>query len=299
MNLEPFKTHLKVTYNSEKTIENYYGYVERFFRFATELNKDNIEAFVLDLKTRNKSQCAIDLFLSAIKKYMDFTGTEVKLPKYRGRKRKKDHPHLLEDDIKKVVQNSTVLWPCDYREREFVITLMFYSGLRPSEVLKLSGDDIDFKKIIIHVREGKGQKDRKVRILNKGLYDILYQRRESKKLCGLTYKEIYGTLKKIQKFLKLKESLEPRTLRRSFANFCLSNGIEPHELQVMMGHESIDTTMMYTKLNEDKLDIKCKNILNGISNDDQETKIKAILKELGVDLDPAKLEILIRLLKGL
>lgn len=131
------------------------------------------------------------------------------------------------------------------------------TGLRVSEVCRLKADDIDGKRGLIHVRLGKGRKDRYV-MLPERLYRALrgYWARVRptegwlfpgrKTGMHLHPKTVNGALKDAVRATKLKKRVTTHTLRHSFATHLLELGTDIRIIQALLGHESIRTTQGYT-----------------------------------------------------
>ena len=171
-------------------------------------------------------------------------------------------------EIEKILLGVELSLPNGHRNRAIIETL-YGSGLRVSELVNLTLSNVFFKEDIIRVA-GKGDKQR---LFPLGSY--------SKKFIQI-YKEEIRTLKKIKKqdndylFLNrngrkmtramiftivkesaikagIKKKISPHTFRHSFATHLLENGADLRTIQVLMGHESITTTEIYTHLDNKHL----------------------------------------------
>ena len=155
-----------------------------------------------------------------------------------------------------------------HRNRAIVETL-YGSGLRVSELVELSLSNIFFKEDLIRVT-GKGDKQRLVPLgdyskkyikiyieeirsqmkVAKEDSDILFLNRNGKKL---TRAMIFTIVKKQAQKAGIDKSISPHTFRHSFATHLLENGADLRTIQLMMGHESITTTEVYTHLDNKHL----------------------------------------------
>ena len=125
--------------------------------------------------------------------------------------------------------------------------LGFGSGLRISEVTHLEKRDVDFKARTIHVRQGKGSKDRIVP-LAKGFHQVY-----------LTKIPISQGIRALQKafkraalkagLLKTKPELHFHSLRHGFGSRLAGEGVPIHHIRTMMGHSNIATTNVYLEAN--------------------------------------------------
>ena len=155
-----------------------------------------------------------------------------------------------------------------HRNRAIIETL-YGSGLRVSELVELSLSNIFFKEDLIRVT-GKGDKQRLVPLGNyskkyikiyiegirnqmkvaKEDSDILFLNRNGNKL---TRAMIFTIVKKQAQKAGIDKNISPHTFRHSFATHLHENGADLRTIQLMMGHESITTTEVYTHLNNKHL----------------------------------------------
>ena len=155
-----------------------------------------------------------------------------------------------------------------HRNRAIIETL-YGSGLRVSELVELSLSNIFFKEDLIRVT-GKGDKQRLVPLGNyskkyikiyiegirnqmkvaKEYSDILFLNRNGNKL---TRAMIFTIVKKQAQKAGIDKNISPHTFRHSFATHLHENGADLRTIQLMMGHESITTTEVYTHLNNKHL----------------------------------------------
>ena len=138
--------------------------------------------------------------------------------------------------------------------------LMYSSGLRVSEAVSLVVTDIDSKRMVIHVRYGKGDKDRYT-ILSKKMLASL---RRYWKICKPRKDEpqwlfpgkkpgrhilattVAGVCQKVRIESGLKKRVTPHILRHSFATHLQEAGVDLRTIQVLLGHASFTTTARYT-----------------------------------------------------
>ena len=144
-----------------------------------------------------------------------------------------------------------------------MMMLAYSGGLRVSEIAHLRVSDIDSERMVIHVRLGKGRKDRFVP-LSPMLLDMLRQYWLIEKprdylFCG-QYPDRPITITTIQKVCtraarraKLRKRVSMHTLRHTFATHHLEAGTDLRTLQIMMGHGSLKTTSRYLHVSTDKI----------------------------------------------
>lgn len=166
-------------------------------------------------------------------------------------------------EIEKILGGIDLSLPNGQRNRAIIETL-YGSGLRVSELVNLTLSDIFFKEEIIRVT-GKGDKQRlvplggyskkyiqiyknEIRVLKKIKKednDILFLNRNGRKM---TRAMIFTIVKETALKVGIKKKISPHTYRHSFATHLLENGADLKSIQILMGHESITTTEIYTHL---------------------------------------------------
>ena len=271
---------------SDNTVKNYSLDIKRLAKFISENNiiekpnsctKNTLQQFIYQ-QSKFISSNSQARRISAIKSFFKFLIFEnirgdspadlIEGPKL-GRKLPSTL-NLLE--IEKIIYGIELNKPHGYRNRAIIETL-YGSGLRVSELVNLTLSNIFFNEDIIRVT-GKGDKQRlvplgnyskkfiqiylnEVRILKniqKGDDDILFLNRNGKKL---TRAMIFTIIRESTKKVGIKKKISPHTFRHSFATHLLENGADLRSIQVLMGHESITTTEIYTHLDNKFL----KNVL--------------------------------------
>lgn len=141
------------------------------------------------------------------------------------------------------------------KHRALVMTA-FATGLRTSEVARLRISDIDSKRMVIRVCQGKGRKDRYV-MLSAKLLDLLRRywktarpntwlfegRQPGQPISGGTIRRI---CRQARRAARLSKPVNVRVLRHSFATQLLESGANVRTIQLLMGHRSLATTARYT-----------------------------------------------------
>jgi site-specific recombinase XerD len=153
-----------------------------------------------------------------------------------------------------------------------IIELLFATGIRASELVNLTLQDISFSNQTINII-GKGNKQRIVvadkktlKTVNnyvKGLRKELLKKRKNPKPTNIVFLNYRGEqltvqgLEKILKNIEIKTGdyldLHPHLFRHSFATTLLDNGADIRVIQELLGHESLDTTNIYTHISEEKI----------------------------------------------
>jgi site-specific recombinase XerD len=139
-----------------------------------------------------------------------------------------------------------------------ILMTAYGAGLRSSEVVSLRVSDIDSKRMVIHIRCGKGQKERTVMLSDR----LLTALREywktarpkdwlfpgSPSTIHLSTHAIYKVCKKAASDAGLAKRVSPHTMRHSFATHLLESGTDIRIVQVLLGHRSLRTTAHYTQV---------------------------------------------------
>ena len=147
-------------------------------------------------------------------------------------------------------------------KHKLAILLIYSTGMRKSELLNLLKKDINIKRRAVHVKEGKGKKDRYIVLAETVvpyLKEYLKENRPAKWLFeGQQGGKYSGTSlhKVVQKAVELAHAnpyATIHTLRHSYATHCLEQGQNIKHVQEALGHGSIKTTEIYLHLTSDAL----------------------------------------------
>lgn len=139
-----------------------------------------------------------------------------------------------------------------------VLMATYAAGLRVSEVVGLKLTDIDSKRMMIRVQQGKGRKDRYTILSERLLKELriywkmyrpsswlFYSTRREKRLSDRSAQRIYYHAKDLA---GIRKSKGIHTLRHCFATHLLEAGVDLRTIQMLMGHKSILTTMGYLQV---------------------------------------------------
>ncbi|MDD3938618.1 MAG: site-specific tyrosine recombinase XerD [Bacilli bacterium] len=148
-----------------------------------------------------------------------------------------------------------------------MLEVMYSSGLRVSELIKLERSQVNFIHGIVTIY-GKGNRERRVPIGEYALeYLVKYIEEARVKNVGKNSKYLflnrYGKelsrqyffrqVKKYATYAGIKEDVSPHTLRHSFATHMLDRGAELRAVQEMLGHQNIATTQIYTHISSNRI----------------------------------------------
>ena len=175
---------------------------------------------------------------------------------------------LNPNEIERIIDGISLNQSNGHRNRAIIETL-YGSGLRVSELVDLTISNIFFKENIIRVN-GKGDKQRLVPL---GSYskkfiqiytneirqlkkikpkdkDILFLNRNGRKISRAM---VFTIVRNAANKVGIKKKISPHTFRHSFATHLLENGADLRSIQILLGHESITTTEIYTHLDNEHL----------------------------------------------
>ena len=254
---EAFLRKLEVRRYSISTARAYILMFEKFLNHfpacsdPNQLNDQDIEEFLAFLAKSGKSDSYINQAVNAIKFYYEQVNM---MP---GRFYKIDRPKKSEK-LPNIISHQQVLKmisSCPNIKHRCIIALIYSSGLRRNELINLKIKDIDSERMCITVVEGKGKKDR-ITLLSKSLLADL---REYYKLHlpktflfegfpGTQYSasSIAKIVERAGKKAGVEKKVTPHMLRHSFATTLLENGTSLRHIQKLLGHNSIQTTEIYT-----------------------------------------------------
>jgi integrase/recombinase XerD len=246
-----------------RTIEAYVAGVARFAnhfgRSPDQLGPEDIRAFQLHLLQRKVSWSLFNQTVCALRFFYRVTlGRPEQLPLVPYGKRPKTLPCVLSPD--EVLRLLTAAPPG--RDRVLLQTA-YACGLRLSELLHLHVTDIDSARMVVHVRLGKGGKDRLVPLsprLLQELRDYWKQSRPKTWLFPGAFPErpLHGSnvQRLCQRLLEpagIRKPATPHTLRHSYATHLLEAGVDVVTLQKLLGHRDLSTTAHYLHLTSDHL----------------------------------------------
>ncbi len=245
---------------SKKTVKSYLYYNADFLRFvgksageATEEDVKNYMAFLIE----NRSASTASLALAAIR----FFSKRVLMKDFEhinNPKRETKLPDILtRDEVRKMIEMTSNI------KHKILLELLYGCGLRVSEVVNLRITDVSVHERVIHVRNGKGGKDRMVplpRLTAQKLEFFMKVRDENNPYLipsarggKITTKTVYLVVKQSAERARVRKNVHPHTLRHSFATHLLENGHDIRVIQKLLGHADIKTTQIYTHISRDFL----------------------------------------------
>lgn len=260
--------------NVETTIDSYildiYKYLEYIKKEYTKTDNKDIYKYLKYLEDENYSIYSVVRKISSIKSFYNYLKEEsiydINLDIERPRFYRK-LPHVLTIDEVDKLLDVKLETPFDYRNKA-MLELMYATGLRVSELINLTPLNIDLEKQMVRCF-GKGNKERIVpmgatAVKYLKIYMEEYRNALTKRtLCDNLFLNNHGKKLSRQGFFKMikrqadlkgiKENITPHMLRHSFATHLLNNGADLRSIQLMLGHENISTTGIYTSVSKEKI----------------------------------------------
>jgi integrase/recombinase XerD len=150
------------------------------------------------------------------------------------------------------------------KKHRAIVMLAYGAGLRVSEVVKLRVEDIDAKRMVLHIHDTKGGRERDVMlspVLLRALRDYWKVARPSGptlfpgRATGrpLTRAAVHRAVVKAAQRAGIDKRISPHTLRHCFATHLLEAGTDLRTVQVLLGHASLRSTMTYLHLTTARL----------------------------------------------
>lgn len=159
---------------------------------------------------------------------------------------------------------------CKKTKERALIEVLVTSGLRVSELSNMDVNDIDYGSLTVHVRHGKGAKERLTYITDVAkmhLQKYLSGRKDNSPSMFVNYKYERlgdGGVRVILKDLEKRSgvcNVHPHRFRRTFATNLAARGMAIQDIQKLMGHSSVNTTLRYITLTNEKVKASYKQFI--------------------------------------
>jgi site-specific recombinase XerD len=257
------RDELKLRNYSPKTIRTYVNHVLRFLRVAGksahQLEPGDARAYVLTLTERGLSRSHRDQAVSAVRFLAHYVLHDDQLCQDvpRPRKERKLPSVLSADEVRRFLH-------CISSPKHRALVMLIYSaGLRVGEAIRLKTEDLDLDRKLVHIRAGKGHKDRytllsDVAALSVANYCAAYavgpylfpgQRADR----PLSARSVQNIVARARRDAGIEKRVTPHTLRHSFATHLLGRGTDLRYIQELLGHASSKTTEIYTHVSRREL----------------------------------------------
>lgn len=279
--VKSYARYLKLERNlAQNTLDAYLNDLGKLLRYISDNGLDaqtmtledleHFSATLHDIGIQPVSQCRILSGVRSFFKYLQLDGyrdddpTELLESPQTG-----THlPEVLSTTEVDLLESAIDLSKPEGQRNKAIIEVLFSCGLRVSELVNLKISNIYFEEEFVRVI-GKGSKERLVPISSKAIKEIRYWFMDRDKLkikkgeedyvflnrrgSHLTRTMILIMLKRLAADAGIQKTISPHTLRHSFATALLEGGADLRVIQVLLGHESIGTTEIYTHIDTSTL----------------------------------------------
>lgn len=251
---------------SDKTIKLYTSSIRslatHFNKTPLDITKQQIEYYIYYLRKQNKSDATIHVYFEGIKYFFRMHGLADRLPRMPFKRIKNKLPAILSQR-----ETFSLLNSCTSLKYKTIFSLIYSAGLRISEAANLKLNDIDFSRKTIFIRNGKNKKDRYTILANETI-DLLknyfkvyhpqnYVFYSNDVLGKISIDCIQRIFRKLIQENNMDTSIHVHTLRHCFATHLLENGTSIFYIMNLLGHSSIQTTMVYLHMRSiDELNLR-------------------------------------------
>src|SRR5262245_6442400 len=258
-----FIDDLRLRNYAARTIETYVGrivcFAKHFGRSPDLLGPEEVRAFQLYLLDQRVSWSSFNQAVCALRfLYGTTLGRPEQLPMIPYGKRPKVLPSVLApEEVLRLIDAAETP-----RDRVF-LQVAYGCGLRLRELTHLQVTDIDSARMVIHVRHGKGAKDRLVPLSPRLLEELRAYWRRCRPRTGLfpghqpdqpiTASNMQRRLGRLVKRVGLSKHCSIHTLRHSYATHLLEAGVDLLTLKMLLGHKSLETTTRYLHVSTQRL----------------------------------------------
>jgi site-specific recombinase XerD len=253
---------------SSETIRGYLGAVERFAKYfgkrPDRLGPDHIrqwQAYLLHERKLavgtvvNHVAALRFFFRRALKRRLPIDS--IPYPKYTHHRT----PRVLSpDEVARLIEAAATL------QARAILMALYSTGMRRSELVRLRVEDIDSERMVIHIRKGKGGKDRDVPLCPRLLETLRQYWRWKKPKTWLfpgqsraddkhlTDKAVWHVCNDAARHAGIKKRVSPHMLRHSFATHLLEDGTDLPTIQMLLGHADLEATSIYLHLSRRHLE---------------------------------------------
>lgn len=253
---EEYLLKLELKRYANNTVRTYVSFFEMFINHykAKELSaidESDIRAFLQKLVHKNVSNSYLNQAINAIKFYYEVVlGMPNRFYEIeRPRKESKLPTVISKAEVLSVIENANNI------KHRCIMELLYGSGLRRSELLRLKPADIDSKRMLVRVKGSKGNKDRLTLLSHTALKDLrTYYREwrpreylfEGRRGGMYSPQSVFKIVRTAAEKARIAQTVTPHVLRHSFATHLLESGVDLRRIQVLLGHGSSKTTEIYT-----------------------------------------------------
>jgi integrase/recombinase XerD len=164
---------------------------------------------------------------------------------------------LSEEEVARLIESAITSY------HRVILMTLYGTGLRREELCRLKVEDVDSKRMVIHVRQGKGNRDRDVTLSPRllevlraywkwrkpktYLFPSLYRKRPEQPIDSKT---VWYAVREAARRAGIKKKVSPHLLRHSWATHLLERGTDLKTIQVLLGHVDLEATTIYLHLSQ-------------------------------------------------
>lgn len=248
---------------SYNTIRNYTQGFGRFLQYLKVINieeskAEDVNKYLAHVAKTNVSDSFINNEVNAIKFYFEKV---VFLPDFQIERIKRPRKNQKLPVILSISEVDKMMRSIENTKHLAILYTLYGGGMRLGEVLNLKIDDVYWEREQIHVKGGKGKKDRYVMLSQelKNLLIIYFDQYKPKywlfegqvKDAPYSPKSVQNIVKQAANQAGITKKITPHTLRHCFATHLMDGGVGIRYIQELLGHKDIKTTLIYTHITTD------------------------------------------------
>lgn len=251
------------------TLENYYRTLKCFFSYIHKAPEDveanDIRMFIYKYaESHNVSERTLDKYRAMICWFFQWAHAEEYIQRNPAKSVKAIKYEKKERTALSQIELEYLRMACSTSRERAMLEFMYSTGCRVSELIAVKQDDINWRDCTVHLY-GKGKKHR-TSFLNAKcivtLQEYLKERSDQAGVVFATERRPYRSLTKaaaekivrtISERSRLTTRVTPHILRHTTATQAINNGMAIEDLSKLLGHESVNTTMIYAKPSRQKI----------------------------------------------
>lgn len=271
--LSRMEMEMRIRNLSRKTSESYLYHARRFLAFIQKplesVTENDVRKYIhYSFRDDGSNFSAVRQSLSALKFLFSSTLHRNLLLNIHYPKKEHRLPDVLTRN-----EVYSILSLADNPKHRLLLKMIYSCGLRVSEAANIKATDLDLDNRTLHIRCGKGKRDRMIPIPESLCHEIrdfleprhhnpyLFKSRPGKE-GHLSIKAVQSIIRNISRKAGIKKPVHPHTLRHSFATHLLEQGTDIRFIQKLLGHKRITTTQLYTQVST----VSLKGIKNPLDN---------------------------------
>lgn len=264
--LKRYVACIKIDGKADKTVKQYVRTCRKLSDLVgkpyTEMSAYDLRYYLADLKAKGNQNSSIENQRSYVSAFFQWMFTEEMIPRNPCAK---ISPIKCEEKVRlpfSAVQMDALRSACNSEKERALIELLVSSGVRCEELTNLSIEDINIRERMVIVQNGKGGKGRKTfmsdvaadhieKYLNErnDEHIVLFASKQGRKY---TVGGIRNLIRKIGTRAGV-DNTHPHRFRRTFATNLYKRGMDLHEIQRLMGHSDVKTTLEYIYTDDDQI----------------------------------------------